>query len=252
MAKLKTMLTTGKLVSSVTEFNYDESEESDDEIFIPPGLINNIHTPAPQATANNNARQLSTSLLTGTKPILVVRVTDSEGRAVSDTSEVISTNIFGDSSSSDAPNLKSQLEECSQNLITVTNPGVLDVTIPISLTDESNSRTTIRNSITTATQTALGHELPGPYHHVIYIVEGCYHDCGYMAYAYINSWNVVVLGTYYNNVGLMLHEVRFTYLTPSCFCFSQLLWYDTSNLPPIRIFCSFLILMILLTYTVGT
>jgi hypothetical protein len=230
MAKLKTMLTTGKLISGRSELTFTGGSESDDTIFIPPGLDEkNIKTPPRATPANNNnnpnnndARQLSTSLQ-GTKPILVVRVTDSEGRVTSDISEVISTNIFGTSSpNTNAPglgsgnngnpnevNLKSVLEECSQNLITVTPSDVLDVTIPISLTDESYSRTAIRNSITTAVQDTLGHELPGPYDHVIYILEGCHNiDCGFMAYAYINSWNVVVIGTYYTNVGLMLHEVR--------------------------------------------
>ena len=63
-------------------------------------------------------------------------------------------------------------------------PGVTEVTIDITL--ENNSRDTIRNAVTVAVQNKLGLTLPGPYQQVMYSLEGCYQDCGWAAYAYVN------------------------------------------------------------------
>jgi hypothetical protein len=114
----------------------------------------------------------------------------------------------------DPVNLKSGLEECSWDKLTVvpglSDPnevatGVIEVDIGISFTN--NTRGTIRNAITTAVQTKLGHSLPGPYDYVLYSVQNCYVDCGWAAYAYINSWNSVYQGVYYKRPGVLIHEV---------------------------------------------
>lgn len=62
--------------------------------------------------------------------------------------------------------------------------GVVEVTIDVDITDTSSaSRLEVRNAITTAVQTKLGIQLPGPYEHVLYVLEGCYgDDCGWAAY----------------------------------------------------------------------
>ena len=118
-------------------------------------------------------------------------------------------------------NIKSALEECSWNKITVlpkaltengdpddtheVATGVIEVTIDISLTDQS--RDNIRNAITTKVQQLLGYSLPGPYDYVLYSVQGCYVDCGWAAYAFINSWNSVYQDVYYKRPGVLMHEV---------------------------------------------
>ena len=66
----------------------------------------------------------------------------------------------------------------------------------------------IRNAVTTAATAKLGHSLPGPYDYVLYSLESCYGgDCGWAAYAYINSWNSVYQNVYYKRPGVLMHEV---------------------------------------------
>ena len=124
-----------------------------------------------------------------------------------------SDEVFG-TAGVDPVNLKSSLEECSWGKATVVpgigDPnevatGVIEVSIGVSL--EGNSRATIRNAVTTAVQNKLGHSLPGPYKYVLYSLEKCYVDCGWAAYAYINSWNSVYQGVYYKRPGVLVHEV---------------------------------------------
>ena len=84
-------------------------------------------------------------------------------------------------------------------------PGVMEVTISVAL--EGNSPATIRNAVTTAVQNAIGESLPGRYQQVMYILQGCYLNCGWAAYAYINSWNSVYQGSYYKMTGVQVHEL---------------------------------------------
>ena len=123
-----------------------------------------------------------------------------------------SDEVFG--TGVDPVNLKSSLEECSWGKLTVVpglnDPnevatGVIEVSINVSL--EGNARSTIRNAVTTAVQNKLGHNLPGPYKYVLYSLEKCYQDCGWAAYAYINSWNSVYQSGYYKQPGVLVHEV---------------------------------------------
>ena len=61
----------------------------------------------------------------------------------------------------------------------------MDVTIPISL--DGNDRVAIENAAKSAVEEKLGFELPGPFQHVMFILEGCYGingtGCGWAAYA---------------------------------------------------------------------
>ena len=124
-----------------------------------------------------------------------------------------SDEVFG--TGVDPNNLKSALRECSWDQAIVTLPsagtnqmaaeGVIEVSIGISLTD--NSRGIIRNAVTTAVQNKLGYSLPGPYDYVLYALEKCYEDCGWAAYAYVNSWNSVYQSGYYKQPGVLVHEV---------------------------------------------
>jgi len=127
--------------------------------------------------------------------------------------------VFG--TNGDPGNLKTSLAACSHQQLNVvagvdsakelaggTAPGVVEVTIPISLSD--NDYWIIGNAVTTALSTDLGISVPGDYQQVMYALEGCYGNgsgCGWAAYAYINSWNSVYNGGYYKAVGVQVHEV---------------------------------------------
>ena len=166
-------------------------------------------------------RKLSNGGVTGVKPILVVKVTDSQGRARNESPYQISDDIFG--SYTDPVNMKSQLEDCSFGQLTIqpgqvlpenvaskdsagnTIPGMMEVTIPIPL--NTNDRYKIHNAITTEVQSKLGFTLPGPYEQVMYVIEKCYVGCGWAAYAYVNSWMSVYQSQYYKMVGVTVHEL---------------------------------------------
>jgi len=146
------------------------------------------------ATTQSQRRQLSSGGVTGTKPILVVKVSDSSGRARSESSQVISSDIFGPQPGTntanipDAVNLKSQLQDCSkggtstpqliiqpgvdQHANKYVAPGTIEVTIDVTLSD--NDRYVIHDAITNAVEEQLDISLPGPYEQVMYVIEKCY------------------------------------------------------------------------------
>ena len=161
----------------------------------------------------NERRRLATP--TGVKHTLVVKVTDSGGLARSESTETISQDIFG--GFDDNLNLKSQMEACSFGKLTITagdpptnsakenevSPGVIEVTIPISL--KTNNRYKVNNAVRAAVETKLGFQLPGPYDLVMFVLEECYVNCDWAAFAYINSWLSVYRGWYYMRVGTQMH-----------------------------------------------
>ena len=181
-----------------------------------------------RALSATQGRRLS---VTGNKPILAVKVFDVYGVARAESVATISDDIFGSgsaannrySSSTDPVNLASQLYECSMETLEVIPgdmgnapspvpyeaPGVItvDIAIDIKSSTDAGSRYNVRNAVTTAVQTKLGFSLPGPYQQVMYVLENCYHDCGWAAYAYINSWNSVYQGSYYKQTGVLVHEL---------------------------------------------
>ena len=215
MNKMKHLLNSGALISAETTIGIaDEfiTNDGDSSVYLPAGDI--ILQPKKEKTmkiqtrrkllkggadvhdviSKNHGRDLVT--FEGIKSFLVVRVTDSAGRVHPDSAAMISDNIFG--TSGDPLNLKSQMAACSFNKLRITNsysvdisnhlaaPGVINISIPIELA--GNNRQAVRDAIVKATETKLGFSLPGPFHHVMYILEDCYVDCGWAAYAYVNSW----------------------------------------------------------------
>jgi len=148
----------------------------------------------------------------GNKPILAVRVTDKNGLVQSDSPRTISDKIFG--TYDDDVNLASQMNACSFKKLTISTdyndiitvePGVIEVTIPISITE--NDRYTIHNAVTVVVQEQLGFTLPGPFDQVMYVIQKCYVGCGYAAYAYVNSWMSVYQDWYYKATGVQMHEI---------------------------------------------
>ena len=82
---------------------------------------------------------------------------------------------------------------------------MLKVNINVDLTN--NTRAAIRNAVTQAAQAKLSVSLPEPFQQVMYNLEKCYVDCGWAAYAYINSWNSIYQGNYYYQTGVQVRKL---------------------------------------------
>ena len=213
VAKLKKMLKDGNLIPGKSKLEHGANAVfSSDGFFVPPGL-----DIAKSVRKNVNKRRRLANTL-GTKPILVVKVIDSGGLARAESPAVIGDDIFG--TITDPVNLASQMKACSFGQLDIVPgaispstaeaaPGVIEVAIPISLTD--NDRYAIHNAVTAAVNAKLGISLPGPYEQVMYVVEKCYVNCGYAAYAYVNSWMSVYVDRYYMQVGVQMHELDFLF-----------------------------------------
>jgi len=176
------------------------NEAGDDSVYLPPGEI--IVAPRQSRSLRGQGshhRGLAQQLYEGKKPILALRVTDSGGLVHPDSADTISDKIFG--TNGDKVNIKSQLAACSYDKLQVTNeydidisdklaaPGVIEIEIPISLV--GNDRRAIRTELIRATQNKLGFALPGPFQNVMFVLEGCYKDCGWAAVS--NIWWYLVL-----------------------------------------------------------
>ena len=153
---------------------------------------------------------------TGDVRYLVVRVTDSGGLVRPESAAQIGDDVFG--TISDPVNLKSQAFDCSYGQLNITEgampagkdneeaaPGVIEVSVNLSLTN--TDRYAFHNAVTAAVNTKLGISLPGPYDQVLYVLEKCYIECGWAAYAYINSWMSVYQNVYYKYTGVLMHEL---------------------------------------------
>ena len=86
---------------------------------------------------------------------------------------------------SDKVTMKSQFDACSYGKFKVSNdygdvawkdkmssPGVLEVTIPVSLSSSTQSQ--MRANVAEEVKKKLGFTLPGPFAHVIFVIEDCY------------------------------------------------------------------------------
>jgi len=158
---------------------------------------------------------------------LVVRVIDQNGLAYPHDTTQMSDNMFG--TGDDIVNLKSQISACSAGKLNIVpgypdsasqtekdavdavttemgHPvGFMEATIDIDITT-ATSRYDVRNAVISKVHDILGFTLPGPFDHVVFNLEGCYNDCGWAAYAYINSWNQVYQSHYYYMPGVLVHE----------------------------------------------
>jgi Gametolysin peptidase M11 len=216
--KLREMVAYGDLVPGQSRLSVD-ADIWDGKTFTLPDHVNlpDAVKNGPHATQERRALAEGGTLKhTGDKPILVVRVTDSTGRVYAHNAATMGDNIFG--TNGDKVNLKSQMYECSLQQLNIipgkttdsygvergVAPGVVEVTIDVPL---ENTRSVIRNAVTTKVQELLGITLPGPYQQVMYNLHSCVQDCGWAAYAYINSWNSVYQAQYYYMVGVQMHEL---------------------------------------------
>ena len=216
---LKQKLKHNEIISGSTRLALGVGSFIDENgLFIPPGL----DIAANLRNGPKLDRRRLKAPLTGDKPILVVKVTDSGGLARTESPAQIGDDVFG--TLGDPVNLKSQLFDCSHgqmNVVpgTIPNasvneaaPGVIEVTIPISITN--NDRYVVHNAVTAAVNAKLGTNLVNgwdqitePYHQVMYVLEKCYIECGWAAYAYINGWMSVYQSGYYKQTGVQVHEL---------------------------------------------
>jgi hypothetical protein len=214
--ELRFLLNNGTLVSaeSVVEVFYreplalveDEYAYSQSSLTLPPGNI--------ILQTTNKERTTDRLTYEGEISTLAIRVIDKNGLAIDD-ANTISDKLFG--TFGDTATMYSQFAECSFNKLKISwrhsssitkelsAPGVLEVEIPISITEKSQD--IIRSAVINAANDKLGITLPGPFHHVMVMLEGCYVDCGWAAYAYVNSWLSVYQGVFYSFPGVQLHEI---------------------------------------------
>ena len=166
---------------------------------------------------NNNSHRQLNDLSTGVQNFLVVRITDINGKVRGESAAEISSDVFGSISGyTDTVNMKSQLESCSHDKLIVvpggiashenryTAPGVVDITIPVDIT--TSSRDTIREEAEQATANYLESSL-NEYDHILYIIQECYVDCGWAAFARVNGQYSVYQGLNYKFVGVQVHEL---------------------------------------------
>jgi len=178
-----------------------------ESVALPPG---DVHIRTDPDVLGGGGRSLRYS---GTRPVLAVRVTaQGEGGSLAHDAAVVSNKLFG--TSGDAETMASQFASCSYGNFNVaydesyggrlSAPGVLDVEIPISL---DNPRANIRQAMQRAAEEKLGIKLPGPFGHVLFVQGRCRQDCGWAAYAYVNSWLSVYQGDYFMYPAVTMHEV---------------------------------------------
>ena len=204
---LKAKFDSNELISEVSTLKFDDDIFiNEDGIFVPTSK-ETFHFGT--RAHNPSSRRLGTNVV-GDKPILVIKVTDSEGLSRGESAAVISDDVFG--SFGDTVTLKSQMNACSFGKLNIqagvgdpkeSAPGVLEITIDKSLRAEG--RSAIRRAAVNQAQAILGHRLPGPYQHVMIVLQGCYKQCGWAAYAYANSWLSVYQGNNYKYVGVQMH-----------------------------------------------
>ena len=156
----------------------------------------------------------------GNKKILLIRITDVDGRSIPETARQVSDKFFG--TYGDAMTVKSGFESCSFGAMQITSdysgtsvndsvmsaPGVVDVTIGLSLS--SASQVAIIEAAATAAMKKMDIGLPGPFAHVIFILEDCYSgeaECNFAAYGYVNHWVLVTLGQNWAYPAVIMHEL---------------------------------------------
>lgn len=226
MKEMRKLLNEGELISAETTIAVTNEEFMLTEdgvnagVVLPPGNVilenrrRNLERNRINGRRSTNQRIRNLTAHVGEKQVLVVRVIDAEGKA-SDDAQTVSNKFFG--TYGDKMTMKSQFEACSFGKLKISNnysidlsnhlqaPGVVDVNVPLKLA-ESN-RLQVRTASINAAEEKLGFELPGPFHHVVFVVEGCYTDCGWAGYAYVNSWFSIFQGQYYKMAGVQLHEL---------------------------------------------
>jgi hypothetical protein len=249
--EFKKMLDNGKLIPGKSTLSHGRGVPFNDSgLFIPPGLeiSKSVGKGKKNGLNKRNGRRLATNSMIGQKPILAVRVVDVNGKTHPHDVTTMSNNIFGNGV--DNNTLKSVLEDCSMGKLEIVPgeidggngndaTGMIEVTIPIDMTVAS-SNAEIHNAAKQQVANRLGinvNDMPGPFQQIMFNIEACYTgDCGWAAYAYINSWMSVYQGNYYYMPGVQVHELGVS--TLSTFSYSLSL-----NFLLMFIFCSTILVL---------
>lgn len=165
-------------IQAVVDSGQGSSSSTPMHVILPPGDI---------VLQESYVRSNQRLTYEGEKPVIVVRVIDKNGLAVPDDANTVSDKVFG--TSGDTSTMRSQFDACSFHKLEIvwhhsgsirkelSAPGVLEVNIDVSLRDSDTD--TIRAAMVNAAQVKLGFDLPGPFHHVMFVLEGCYYqNCG--------------------------------------------------------------------------
>jgi hypothetical protein len=155
-----------------------------------------------------------------------VKIIDINGLQRNETPAEISQDIFG--SSNDTVNLHSQIFDCSMKRLNLTHvvplgssggiapnlydaPGVITITVNRDLTITPS--TAMINDAIIAIQDKFNlTTFPGPYGHVLFIIQKEYVDPGWAAWASLGSptqhqWKSCYQGVNYKYVGVQVHEI---------------------------------------------
>jgi hypothetical protein len=227
--ELRTMLNSGTLISGVsniqvetesshTSFTSEEGIDSSSSTIVatlPSGGIQLIDSTGDGGTR----RRLGGIKFEGDKKILLVRVTDVDGRAVSSSARTISDKFFG--TYGDTMTVRSGFEDCSFGKLKLTYdygttkydsvlsaPGVIDVEIGIKLT--TSPQLSIIQAAATAAMNKMNVGFPGPFAHIIFILEDCYtsdDQCNFAAYGYVNHWLLATIGDNWKYPAVIMHEM---------------------------------------------
>ncbi len=232
MREMRSALRDGDLVSQVSTMEVDiMPQTSQDQIVqggdfltardnkkkiakLPPGSIK-TQTKA-RRLAEHSQRRLGT--LFRTNRMLVILVNDIEERKPSFGARETSDKIFGTNGDPETPSV--QLSGCSNNQTSLTPdsgdpavnslmdaPGVVEVNIAISISPFDGPA--IENAAIEAAMEKLGIRLPGMFDFVAIVIEDCLDssECGFAAYAYLNSWKSLYVKDFYTYPAIMTHEL---------------------------------------------
>ena len=224
IVEMRRLLNRGALISAESSVEVEPNIGPDgfmatsDTISLPPGSIILINS---NSDSENVRRRLNgNNRFEGTKKVLVVRVTDKDGRSVKGNAYTLSDKLFG--TYGDRVTMKSGFSACSFGKLTMTHdygsevnknllsaPGVVDIRIGVSLT--KSTQETIINDAKQALKRKMGMKnLPGPFDHIIFVVEECYQvgtTCQFAAWAYMNHWLSVYVGENYKFPAVVMHEM---------------------------------------------
>ena len=88
-------------------------------------------------------------------------------------------------------------------------PGVLEIKINEDLSKITQSQ--MRSAVLSKAKSVLGYSLPGPFDHVLAVVEDCYpsseDSCSFAAYAFVNGWFSVYVEDNYKYPAVSMHEL---------------------------------------------
>lgn len=185
---LRKFLNNGTLISAestveVYQKDFTKSITHPDQTYAPNGVV---LPPGDVKLIQPQIRRQQRLSYEGQKLVLAVRVIDRDGLAIGDDAKTISDKIFG--TYGDSATMTSQYAACSFNKLQITwqstravqkilaAPGVLEVNIGISI--RNSDQGSIRGAVYEAAGRKLGFMLPGAFEHVMFVLEGCYKDCG--------------------------------------------------------------------------